>query len=197
MHVDEKIMTNSRNLNALENSVLVLVLLGLAITVGLYLSSVSFDWGLVVGKASVSASDSDSGTKTDEFFGQPTERTYEYLGRRYSYAAGFLLSFLAGWVLLTYYKKYFQTSLNADVGFRLALLIFILLAIYQYWWIIAEKSLRSAEMYWDGPLDGLARSAYPIDWACSLILAASMIAAILLHALHILDHRVLIHQSRE
>ncbi|MBX3292731.1 MAG: hypothetical protein KF881_07560 [Acidobacteria bacterium] len=187
-------MVNSRLLNVLEITVLAIALLVLLTTAGLYLSSVSFDRGFIAGEAwSLLIREiplSEASTEAKENFPIPSERTYQYLGRKYSYSACFILCFLTGWLFTAYYMKYSKTFDNSWFNVQLALSFFIFLAIYQYWSLVAEKRLWSMDAFWNIPLQELARFAYPIDWICLLLLAATMIGVILLHVLRVLEERV-------
>ncbi|MBX3292086.1 MAG: hypothetical protein KF881_04230 [Acidobacteria bacterium] len=187
-------MASTKVLKILEMVILTGSLSVLLTTAGLYLSSVSFDRGFIAGEAWTlmlkNIPRSEASYKVNEHFSGSGESTYEYLGRKYSYATGYILCFLVAWILTACHRKYVKTSGTSSFTFQLAFSIFLFLAIYQYGSIVAEKRLWSMDAFWNIPLQELARFAYPIDWICLLLLIVILITVILLHVLRIWDHRI-------
>lgn len=140
----------------------VIGLVVLVVSLGLYLSSVSLDWGLAV-------CETDSihlGTKEGVDFSTYGERTYQYLAGRYIYSSFFVSLFLLGYAM----QRWSCDSNQRNLGIGIGLTVPLILALHQLWWVIAEKLLRSKETYWNEPADSLMRYSLPFDWVCLVLI---------------------------
>lgn len=136
-----------------------LALGALVISFGLYFMSLGFDGGL----RAAEMENSESQIEGDIKFSGGGTRTYQYLANRYQIITCSLILFMVGLFFVNWRRNSLLVSRRL---FSVLGTIPLLLALYQFWWIFAEKNLRSQETYWNEPRDSLMRDSMPYEYVC-------------------------------
>lgn len=155
-------------------SLFVMVMLSLTISAGQFISYESFDWGAETERQLHSQT-----AEVDDGILSSLENTgdgaYRYFAKRYGLAAFYILLFL----ILSRFVQLFDQSGASRKFIRISTVVPLLLAAHQFWWILAEKTLRSTEFYWHQPYDSLARMTFPLDVFCIFLILVSALTVLI------------------
>lgn len=135
----------------------------LIVSTALFLLSIGFDWGL---QAADDERIKQQIVQEHRFSGYG-RGSYEYLAGRYSIISFSILLFLGSCYVVNGLRNDRQTAIQ---GLKVIGLVLLLVPIYQYWWILSEKHLRSQTTYWNEPIDSLMRNSLPYEILCTFIL---------------------------
>jgi hypothetical protein len=145
--------------------------------IGLYFEYKGFDSGYEIGKQQAIT---ENNTNSDNVLKLVAHgpRTYEGFANRISIIILLVTIFLIG--------KSFDFKVISQIICVSSLSLFL----YQFWWIFAEKELRSQTAFWNSPYDALLKNSIPIEWACFVLGIILLLIQMITIALSYFDKRI-------
>jgi hypothetical protein len=145
--------------------------------IGLYFEYKGFDLGYEIGKQQ---SITQSNTNSDNVLKLAAHgpRTYEVFASKITIIILFVTIFLIG------------ESFNFKIISRIICISSLSLFLYQFWWIFAEKELRSQTAFWNSPYDALLKNSLPIEWACFVLGIILLLIQMITIAFSYFDKRI-------